>query len=164
MCFRICTSPNYTTLTLKVIANISREKRMKITKIAKHMNQRAIVKELGISRSSISEILSKFQGTGSVSNRPRWGCPRNMQHRKLTWTAKEDCKTSDVWGQLVQFGVSRCHSANTLRKWTEKVHCRLETNINQKAFEGKIKMYEPWDSDAWNKIIFSNETRTALAF
>ena len=51
---------------------IPKEMKMKIVKMAKNMIQLAIVKELRIlRRSSISEIVLKFQGAGSVSDRPK---------------------------------------------------------------------------------------------
>ena len=59
--------------------------------MAEHMNQRVIAKKFGISRSSILEILPKFQGIGNVSDRLRCDHPRKLQHRivrKLIRTRK----------------------------------------------------------------------------
>ena len=60
-------------------------------KIAKDISPRTVAMELGISTNRISEILSKFQGTGSVSDQPRTSCIRKLQHwmiRKLVSTTK----------------------------------------------------------------------------
>ena len=60
-------------LTSKIMVKISKEKRMKM---AQNMSQQAVALEFGISRSSISEILFKFQGTWHISKWPRRGCPQ----------------------------------------------------------------------------------------
>ena len=44
------------------MAKISKETRMRVANMVKDMSQQAIVKELCISRSDISKILSEFQG------------------------------------------------------------------------------------------------------
>ena len=82
--------------------------------MAKNMCQSAIAKELGISRSGISEIILKFQDSGSSSNQPRSLSKAIAQDGMETDensknSAKEYYKDSDEWVLLVQFGVSRYH-------------------------------------------------------
>ena len=48
------------------------------------MGQQKIAKERGILRSSISEILSKFQGIGSVLDRPTNGHPQSYAFYRIT--------------------------------------------------------------------------------
>ena len=92
------------------MAKISKEMRMKVVKMAKNMSQRAIVKEFGISKSRISEILPRFQGTGSILNQPGYGCSQNLQHRKvgkLIKIAKAQPKTTarQVMDECVLFSL-----------------------------------------------------------
>ena len=85
-------------LHLKSLVKISPllQKIMKRVKMAKNMNQQIIIKDLRISTSDISEILSKFQGTGSVLDWPRCDYPWKFQQQrmvqKLTRTAKDQLK------------------------------------------------------------------------
>ena len=77
------------------MAKNSKEMRMKIDKMTLNVNQRIIVKELEISRSGISEIIQKFQGTGNDSNRLTFGHPRNLSHsmvQKLIMTGNSHIK------------------------------------------------------------------------
>ena len=55
-------------LTHKIMTKISKEIPIRIVKMTKNLNQKALAMELEIPRSTISEILSKFQGIGSVSD------------------------------------------------------------------------------------------------
>ena len=82
-------------LTSKIIAKISKEMRMKIVKMSKNISQRAIAKKLGISRSCISEILSKFQDSRSVSDRSRCSRPRKLQHRMVRKLKAKPKKTAE---------------------------------------------------------------------
>ena len=64
-------------------------------KVAKNISQQAIAKELRISRSGISEILMKCQGTERVSDQPRCDHHWKLQHRmeqKLIRTARTQLK------------------------------------------------------------------------
>lgn len=53
------------------MAKITEEIRMSLAKMDKNMKQRESANELEISSNGISEILSLFQGTRSISNRAR---------------------------------------------------------------------------------------------
>ena len=52
---------------------------------------------------------------------------------------KELSKPNDGWVWFVLFGDSRYHWAQLSRTSTEGVHCNKETNIKEKASEGKIQ-------------------------
>lgn len=64
---------------------------MMIVKMFKTMNKPAIVEELGISRINISEILSEFQKTGCVLNRPNYG--------RFTKAAPQDNTETDQFSE-----------------------------------------------------------------
>lgn len=89
------------------------EIRLKVVKIAKNMT-----KELRISRSSISEILLKFQNMVIVTNQPQYGCPWKLQHR-LVWKLVRAAK--DKWWMSVTCP-SWCQQI-PLSASFEKIHC-----------------------------------------
>ena len=75
--------------------SIYKEMVMNKVKMFKNMRQRTIPKKLRILRSANSEILSKFQGTGNVSDRPRCGHPWKLLYtvvQKLISTVKTQPK------------------------------------------------------------------------
>lgn len=52
-----------------------------------------------------------------------------------------------------------------LRTQTEEIHFNVETSFRQKAFEATLscsKWHGLWDAFAWNKITFSDGTKTEL--
>lgn len=91
---------------LEIMVKNFKETRMKI------VSWQTIAKKLRISRSSIWEILSKFQGTESVSDQSKCDCPKMLQHR-MVWKLIRRIKThlkKTGNGQLglVQFGATKC--------------------------------------------------------
>ena len=77
-------------MTIYLYIYIYRKLRIKIVKTAKNMSQGEIDKELGISSSNISEMLSRFQDIGSVLEHPQK--PLHKTVRKLIWTVNAKSK------------------------------------------------------------------------
>ena len=109
------------------------------------------------SRSGISEILSNFQGNGSGSDRTRCGCSRKRQHRmvpKLIWRTKGQSKkiakkVKDVCNLTDLVTQSALIKKYELNGWIAA--------LTKKHLKGRLSQLEKYE-DAWNKIIFSDET------
>ena len=85
--------------------------------MAKNTSLRAIVKLLGISRSGNSEILWKFQSSGSVSDQTRWGHLRKILHemrQKLIKIAKYQSKKAAKQG-MDKYNLSNLVSVDTIK-------------------------------------------------
>ena len=96
----------------------------------------AIAQELGISKSSISDILLKFQSTGSISARPTCGHPRKLQVQKLMRIVKVSVKK--IARQVVDvYNLCNLVSVDTTK------HIFREQGVKQCIIANKLALWKP---------------------
>ena len=148
------------------MAKFFKEMWMKKMKMAKNMSLCTRAKELGILWSIISEFFSKFQNTRILSDRPRCCRPWKLLHwmvQKLIRTAKAQPKKTvkQVMDECELFiFISVDSTKHILYKHELKGFIEVKkpalTEKHLKARLSWSKRYELWETNVWNKTIFSD--------
>jgi len=138
--------------------------------------QRNVAFQFGVSQSVISRVWTRFQGTGTVNERPRSGRPRattQRQDRYIALLARRQ-RFQAAPRLANQFNVAtglritpqtlrnRLHTAN-LRAYRPVVRPRLLPRHRQARLEF-ARQHVNWDRPRWEPVLFTDESRFCLEF